>query len=67
MKRFVFLLLALSITTFAQSGGVIQGFKVDANLQQFNSPGATITIDGTQSFGPTVNPIRRWSRPDRTL
>jgi hypothetical protein len=37
-------------------GGVIQGFKIDSSRVAFNSPGATITIDGTQSFGPTVNP-----------
>lgn len=36
--------------------GPIQGYKIDANGAVFNSPGATITIDGSQSFGPSVNP-----------
>jgi len=45
-----------SLTCSSMGSGTIQGMKVDANLAQFNSPGATITLDKGASFGPTVNP-----------
>src|SRR5215471_5362452 len=44
-------------TVTCVSGGTIQGYKIDGNGAVFNSPGATITLDGgPQSFGPSVNP-----------
>ena len=48
--------LSLTVTGITGGTGTIQGYKIDANGAVFSSPGATITIDSAQSFGPSVNP-----------
>lgn len=48
-------ILLFPTTTFAQTTGTLQGFKIDANGQPFNNPGAAITVNG-QTYGPGVNP-----------